>query len=93
MLEVSLNALIPVLFCHLKRKLISLLPRGLQVHLRVLIVDERNGNEGRGLHGEAALASEWPDILSIQNIRLQDSDSSLLETHEAKNDVYRQWEI
>lgn len=65
MLDVSLNALIPVLFCHLKRKLISLLPRGLQVHLRVLIVDERNGNEGRGLHGEAALASEWPDILSI----------------------------
>lgn len=65
MLEVSLNALIPILFCHLKRKFISLLPRGLQVHLRVLIADERNGNEGRGLHGEAALASEWPDILSI----------------------------
>lgn len=58
MLEVSLNALIPVLFCHLKRKLISLLPHGLQVHLRVLIIDERNGNEGRGLHGEDALASE-----------------------------------
>lgn len=51
----------PVCVIAKKKKLIFSLPDGLHVYLHV-----SNWSEGRGLRGEAAQASEGPDILSIQ---------------------------